>query len=165
MRRNNLPLNVAGNQTLLPQANYLTDGKHLLDTHVLHVELMHLGGSSFHVDKASIKPLQFMEALYNLAGPGQFERVIEENRMGLLAMPRKTIGTMYIVCTAGKAMQCRPLAITQEVANSMKKRRRIPDWEERLQSTVVNGDDEVLRVDKAGRAFHVTSVESMPKEL
>ena len=66
IRRNNIPVNLAGNNALLPHINHLPDGKHLLDTHILHVDIAPDPATpgDFTIISAKVETYAFLRTMY-----------------------------------------------------------------------------------------------------
>lgn len=139
------PLMCAGENSLLPHLDYLPDGKHLLDTHYLHVDVIRKNHGGFNVKSATIQPMARLVAYVNTNGEF-LKRQLEEERQRQLS-DTKCVGFMSVMCEASWASQIIQSAIPESVFHGLKTCRRPSGWEDFLKDSVVNGPNEHLRGD------------------
>ncbi|KAG8994234.1 hypothetical protein FRB90_000501 [Tulasnella sp. 427] len=143
VRQNGLFLNIDGNSALLSHKDHNQD-THLLDTHILVVDIVEMSKNVFRVASARIAPHEELKMTYTIsAGAQEYESVVTAQREAikekesLLGQP--VAGIMWIVIWGHKedddkvkALHVRPLLIKQEIANDTKQISHNKDWVEDL---------------------------------
>lgn len=127
--------NYAGNHALVSNP-ILSKDEHLMDTHFLHVQLDQTGENAFSVSSATVKLQIYLAPL--LGDKTWSEYFLNHVSNAKNGIRTKVVGVIFVLCTCGPALFCRPIFVSQLNFFCIKSFPYRPDWEAALKASVDN---------------------------